>query len=101
MSDYNSPEGQQPYAQPPSNGMAIASMVLGILSILFGWIPIIGFVSWVLAPLGLIFGFISMGKPTGKGFAITGLITSAIGLLICILWVIGIGAAMSQAAVTG
>jgi len=87
---------QQSYAQPQSNGMAIASMVLGILSILFAWIPIIGMVSWILAPLGLIFGFISVGKPTGKGFAITGLITSGIGLLICILWVVGIGAAMAN-----
>ena len=46
MSDFNS--GGQ--VQPQSSGMAVASLVLGILSILFVWIPIVGLVAWVLAP---------------------------------------------------
>ena len=85
-----------PPARSEGNGMGIASLVLGILSILLGWIPIIGMVSWILAPLGLIFGFIALGK-TNKGLAIGGLITSGIGLLICIAWVTFFGAIFSQA----
>ena len=34
-----------PPAPKEGNGMGIASLVLGILSILLGWIPIIGMVS--------------------------------------------------------
>src|SRR5436190_7492498 len=81
------------YTPPPTpphnegNGMAVASLVLGILSVLTGWIPIVGLVAWILAPLGLIFGFLAIGKPNGKGMAIGGLITSGLGLLICIAWV--------------
>lgn len=92
----------QTTAQPQGgNGLAIASLVLGILSVLTAWIPIIGMVAWILAPLGLIFGFISVGKPTGRGIAIGGLVSSGLGLLICILWVIGMGAIMNEAAKQG
>lgn len=93
------PEPAPSYPAPApkeGNGMGVASLVLGILSILLGWIPIIGFVSWILAPLGLIFGFIALGK-TNKGLAIGGLITSGIGLLICIAWVTFLGAIINQA----
>lgn len=85
-----------PPARSEGNGMGIASLVLGILSILLGWIPIIGMVSWILAPLGLIFGFIALRK-TSKGLAIGGLITSGIGLLICIAWATVFGAILSEA----
>ncbi len=34
-------------------------------------------------------------KPGGQGLAIAGIATSAIGLLLCILWVVGIGAMMA------
>lgn len=87
------------YPPPASNegqGLGIASLVMGILS-LSAIIPIIGMIAWILAPLGLIFGFISIGKPAARGFAIGGLITSGLGLLICILWVVGIGAAVTEA----
>lgn len=92
MSEQNYPGAPAP-AQ--SNGLAIASLVLGILSIVFAVIPFIGLIAWLLAPIGLILGFIGMGKPTGRGMAIGGVVTSGIGLAICILWVVGIGAAMS------
>lgn len=88
-------------AQPQSSGLAIASMVLGILSVLTAWIPIIGMIAWILAPLGLIFGFISVGKPVGRGFAIAGLISSGLGLLICIAWVTFFGAVINEAAKEG
>ncbi len=84
---------------PQSNGLAVASLVLGILSILFAWIPIIGLIAWILAPLGLVFGLVALGKPVGKGMAIAGSICSGIGLLICLLWVIGLGMAASSSAI--
>jgi len=109
MTDHDTPTSAPPPQATPvypppahheSNGMGIASLVLGILSILLGWIPIVGLVAWILAPLGLIFGFIALGK-TNKGLAIGGLITSGIGLLICIAWVTFLGAIVSQASREG
>jgi len=84
---------QVSYVQVQSNGMAVASLVLGILSILFVWIPFIGLVSWILAPIGLVLGLVAMSKPFGKGMAIAGSICSGIGLLGCIAWVVLIGVA--------
>ena len=98
------PEPAPAYAAPApaahsneGQGLGIASLVLGILGVLTAWIPIVGFVAWIFAPLGLIFGFISVGKPAAKGLAIGGLITSGIALAICIAWVVGFGALVNQA----
>lgn len=90
----NHPGGQYPL-QSQSNGLGVASLVLGILSIVFGVVPVIGLISWILAPVGLVLGFVALGKPVGRGVTIGGLATSGIGLAICILWVVGLGALMS------
>ena len=45
--------GFPPGYKPPGHGMAIASMVLGILSLVF-WIGYIGYI--IMAPLAIIFG---------------------------------------------
>ena len=109
--DHQTPPTSPPPYEPSSytpapahqegNGMAVASLVLGILSVLTAWIPILGLVAWILAPLGLIFGFLAINKPNGKGLAIGGLITSGLGLLICILWVTFLGAVINQAQQAG
>jgi hypothetical protein len=99
MSDYNQGGGYPPQAQ--SNGLAVASLVVGIIALLLALIPVVGLISWILAPAGLIMGFLAMGKPTGRGLAIGGLVTSGIALLICILWVIGMGALMTASAAGG
>ena len=91
MSENNFNQGG--YVQAQSNGLAVASLVLGILSILFVWIPFIGLVSWILAPIGLVLGLVALNKPFGKGMAIAGSFCSGIGLLGCIGWVVLIGAA--------
>jgi hypothetical protein len=89
--------GPTPAAQP-TNGMAVASLVLGVLSILFVWIPFVGLISWVLAPIGLVLGLVALGKPSGRGLAIAGAICSGIGLLGCIGWVVLIGAVAAAGA---
>lgn len=64
-----------PYApSPPTNGMAIASMVLGIL-----WIY------WVGSILALIFGYIALRQirelgESGRGMAITGVVLGWVGI---------------------
>lgn len=59
-----------------SKGMAIASMVLGILSLVICW------VGWILGIVGLILASVSLGTHKGgKGMAIAGLVTSILGVL--------------------
>ncbi|GIN59038.1 hypothetical protein [Lederbergia ruris] len=57
-----------------TNGLATAAMVLGIIGIILGVIPFIGWFTLPLWLLAIIFGFIGMRNPVKKGFAITGII---------------------------
>lgn len=73
------------------NSSATAGMVLGILALLFSWIPFVGVIAWPLAILGVILGAVGLrnarrGAP-GKGSAIAGLVTSAVALVICVAYV--------------
>jgi hypothetical protein len=68
----------------PGNGIAIAAMVCGIVSVVIGWGPYVFWAGAVLAVLALIFGLIGLGRAreTGrrKGFAIAGVVTGAVGI---------------------
>lgn len=69
-----------------SQGMAIASMVCGILSILLccWWIG-----SVILSIVAVTLGIIAIVKAMpGKGMAIAGIITGAVGVLLTILFVV-------------
>ena len=80
----------------PPNGMALGSLVAGIAGLLVSIIPIIGLISWVLAPAGLVMGFLSLKKPTRKAMSIAGLVTSGLALIICILWAVFLAAAVAN-----
>ena len=69
-------------AQNDSNGFGIASLVLGIVSIFFCWVPILGIVSGIL---GIVFS-IKQKKIHPNGIAISGLVTSIIGLVFSALY---------------
>ncbi len=82
--------GMQPGGQQRTNGLSIASLVLGLVNIIpcFWFLPI-------PALLAVIFGFVSKGQiakdPTykGRGLAIAGLILGLIGVIGGILiWVV-------------
>ncbi|HMJ74506.1 MAG TPA: DUF4190 domain-containing protein [Iamia sp.] len=86
--------GQPGYgAAPASNGMAIAALILGIISLLGSLVPIVGWFMWpfALAAIGLGFaGASRAGKigGVGKGMAVGGLITGALALLAAIAWTV-------------
>lgn len=71
-----------------TSGIAIASLVCGILSLVLFWIPWLGFLLGVLA---IIFGGVAIGQirrdPNlgGRGMAIAGLVCGIIGVA---TWVI-------------
>lgn len=67
--------------QQKSNGMATAGLVLAIVALPFTFIPLFGWVAWILTPLAIIFSSIGISKSAqngGRGKAIAGLI---IGIL--------------------
>lgn len=76
--------------QPPAaSGMTTASMIIGIIAVALAFIPIIGFVSFILGPVALVLGIIALVKKRPrKGFALTGVITGAVALIVCIVYAI-------------
>ena len=69
--------------QNNSKGMGIAALVCGILGIVGGLIPYVGYFTFILSILGVVFGAISMKKlkATGQsqGLAIAGLVLGIVG----------------------
>lgn len=88
------------HVAPQDTGLAVASLVLGVFAICTVWIPFVGLIAWILAPLGLILGLVALRRPAGpgRGVAIAGIVCSSIGLLGCIGWIVLIGAVASVGA---
>ena len=89
---YQAPQYQAPqyqaepyYAQPvqkKSSGMAVGSLVCGILSVVLCCVI---WVSWIEAIVAIVLGIISLSSDReGKGMAIAGIVTGAFGLLLFI-----------------
>lgn len=79
--------GQPQYGAPPSksNGMAITSLVLGIVALVTVWLPPLAI---VLALVAVVLGFLGMKKSAevgGRGLALGGLITGGLALLASII----------------
>jgi len=75
----------------PGAGQAVTSLVLGIISIVFAFIPCFGFISLVTGIIGLVMGILGRKSVTRHGMAVTGIVLSAISLgllvLTTIFWV--------------
>lgn len=78
--------GVPPYfpQKPPSNGLAIAAMVLGIISIPGA---LFSFFDLPIAIVGLVLAIVALKKSKvlrgiGRGAAVTGLVTSLVGLML-------------------
>ena len=102
MTDYT-PIQQHPAppAAPPRNGLGTAGFVLGLIGLVFAPIPLIGVVAWPLCVLGLILSAVGVArvrsrKATNKGLSIAGIVVSLLGLVVCILWTVVIGKAISD-----
>lgn len=80
--------------------MGVASLVLGIISLIIGFIPLCGAIALVPAIIGVILGIVDIvsksKKGEKKGTAIAGLILSAIATLVIIFWVFVFGVAASK-----
>jgi vacuolar-type H+-ATPase subunit I/STV1 len=85
------PPAHHPHQTPPAqmqsaDGFAVASLVTGILSIIFFWVPVMG---TILGILGLVFGVISY-KKRRNGMALAGAICGGLGLVFSILMIVAL-----------
>lgn len=89
---YNNFQQQPPQWQPPrapmndGKGLSVTALVMGILGIIFGFVPFAGLVALVLNILGLVFSVVGNKKSklaygNSSGMAIAGLVLSIIGLV--------------------
>ena len=72
----------------PSRGLSIASLVVALASVLFGWTFIAPIAALVLGIMGL------RREPEGRGLAWAGIIVSAVVLFGWILIVLAFGAVL-------
>ena len=82
--------------------MGIAGMILGILAIIFVWIPVIGLIAVPMVAVGLplsIVGFRNARRNnTGAGMAIAGMVTNIVAVAGILLWTLIFLAASSATA---
>ena len=85
-----------PVSATRSNGIAIAGLIMGILSLCFFWFPGVGA---LFATLGLIFSIIGVARRNAraKGCAITGLILSILGMFLFIVMMLGVNTYLNKA----
>ena len=81
--------------------MGVASLVLGIISIIICFIPFCGAIAFVPAIVGLILGIVAIAqsskseeKKSQKGMGIAGTVLSAIATVVIMLWVFIFSAAI-------
>lgn len=65
--------------------MGIASLILGIVSIIIGFVPFIWIISIITAIVGLILGILSLTKKTEKVKSIIGIVLCVITILLVIM----------------
>lgn len=79
-------ESYTPFENAPvkdKQGLGIASLVLGIISLCGSWVPILNFCLALLAVAGIITGILGL-KSSKKGLAIAGMVISILSICIVI-----------------
>jgi hypothetical protein len=77
---------QPPVPKPPTNGLGLTSLILGLVAFVGAFIPVINYVTGVAAIAGLVLGIIAVtraGRP--KGLAKAGIAASAVALVLSIV----------------
>ena len=81
--------------------MGIAALILGIISIIIGFIPLCGSIAFVPAVIGLILGIVDTVQKKKKdekiAVSVAGLVLSALTIVFIVFWVFIFGVAVSNA----
>ena len=80
----------------PPKPLAVTSLVLGICSIVLGFIPIVNFFALAAGIVGLVLSIMATKRAAaqnltawdGKGMNTAGLILSIIGIAICVIYIL-------------
>lgn len=88
-------------AQQTGNGMAVASLVLGLIGLLAGLVPLLFFIAFPCGVLAVVFGFVgrrnAVRRPTtGKGMAIAGLVMGVLGLVLGVVGLVVLNKAVDE-----
>ena len=86
---YNMQGGYPGYQPTPSSALAIASLVLGIIGLLTGLMifgAVLGLVGVILCIVALV--KVKNGTASGKGMAIGGIVTGALGMIAAVAMVV-------------
>lgn len=79
---------------PKRNAIGLAGFILSLCSLLLGWLPGVGWITWVL---GFLFSFVGIfSKP--RGFAIAGLVISFAAIVFIVFVFAAVGLALDAAA---
>jgi hypothetical protein len=73
-------------ARPDNNSLGKGAFIIGLIGLVLAFVPLIGFVSWLLGPLAILCGAIALRRPP-RALAIAGLITGGLTLLVCVWWI--------------
>lgn len=72
------------------NNAAVVGATLGSVALLMSFLPIIGILAWVIAPIGGVSSMVGMSagisRRTGRLAATWGLLTSGAALAVCMAW---------------
>ena len=77
--------------------MGLAALIIGIISVILGFIPVCGMIAIVPAIVGLILGIIDVSRkskkqePKGKGMA--GIVLNAAAIIVILVWTLIFAAA--------
>ena len=78
-------------------GLAVASLVLGIIGLLTAFFLLGGLLGLVAVILGVLaLGKIKRGEADGRGLALGGIITGALAMLLTILLLVTVGSFLSE-----
>lgn len=82
----NLPPQQPQQPHPPTTGLGVAALVLGIIALATSFIPIVNNLSFLIALVGLVLGIVGVvacnrGRKSGKGIAVGGVILCALSLV--------------------
>ena len=91
----NQPQGQQSFGSPvppasaKKSGLAVAALVLGIVTAVISFIPVVNQLAYLTGLVGIVLAIIALvKKAAGRGSAIAGLVLSVIGIIIATIVII-------------